>query len=164
MHTAPSLFRKSSACLIPDTSAITHSDSYVEVQELGISMSIFPVNNYFPYQRAVSRESPMPLWCELWSHQSGIQESVQGWGDRLAFAKGLRGIFALRQRTFCRGVQLKRPGNLKWTLRFWGRTGICLIKPGGGRGERRGGGPEIIGLTPLTYIPLHELKRNHLKA
>lgn len=40
----------------------------------------FPVNNYFPHQRAVSRESLVPLWYELWSHQSGLQESVQGCG------------------------------------------------------------------------------------
>lgn len=92
VHPALSPFRKLSLYLIPDTATIKHSDSYMEVQELGIYISIFFVNNYFPYQPAVL--------CRLCPGSHGCPEAAMNCGHTTVASRresrsgeGLDGIY-----------------------------------------------------------------------
>lgn len=133
-HIASSLFRKYELHLIPDTSMIKHLDSYMEVQELRIQTGNFFPSKWFPTSVRYCPGSAQwvtdsPRQNQLWSHHSGIQEGVQqGKKDRLAFIKGLHGIFVVLQRTSCRSIQFKRLRNFRWTLKFWERIWIRLRK------------------------------------
>lgn len=133
-HIASSLFRKYELHLIPDTSMIKHFGQLHGGPGIkDLDRQFFPVK-MIPYQCVVlSWFCPVSHWFPEAEPTvvtpKGIQEGVQqGKKDRLAFIKGLHGIFVVLQRTSCRSIQFKRLRNFRWTLKFWERIWICLRK------------------------------------